>query len=61
MSEVSVACSGGGLGCQYRARLRFFPQDRIPAAAQLSFEQLEAAFRQAFIPALQARRSLSRL
>ena len=56
-----MACSGGGLGCQYRARLRFFPKDRIPAAAQLSFEQLEAAFRQAFIPALQARRSLSRL
>lgn len=50
-----MASSGGGLGCQYCARLRFFPQERIPAAAQLSFGQLEATFRQAFIPALQVR------
>ena len=54
VSEVSVASSsGGGLGCQYRLRLRFFPLDRIPAAAQLTFAELEATFNQAFIPALQ--------
>lgn len=58
VSEVSVAAMSNlssGLGCQYRMRLRFFPQDRIPAAAKLTFAELESAFNLKFIPALQVR------
>lgn len=60
VSELSVTSSSGSgaLGCQYRARLRFFPQDRIPAVAEITFAELEATFRQSFIPALQVRLTL---
>ena len=43
----------GGLGVQYRIRLRLFPAAALQQSAQLSFAQVAAAFEKAFVALFQ--------
>ena len=45
----------GGLGVQYRIRLRLFPADAMQQRAQLSFAQVAEAFEKNFVPLFQVR------
>ena len=58
VSDAAVAPAeghSGGLGVQYRLRLRLFPADALQQRAQLSFAQVAAAFEKAFVPLFQVR------
>jgi hypothetical protein len=45
----------GGLGVQYRIRLRLFPAEALQQRAQLSFAQVAAAFEKEFVLLFQVR------
>ena len=58
VTEAAVAAAEGhpgGLGVQYRLRLRLFPAEALQQRAQLSFAQVAAAFEKAFVPLFQVR------